>query len=272
VADNTLSIRVPVSGAIPEDYEVGGASDIDVLAIMGDWDGSGSGSDFLPVVQFLDAAGQVIAQAVGTVIAAGGSATVTFAPFLRGQTSSPSGGGIQFDTQPQAGQFLYVESDGPAHTSDFYGIELKDTSGNGIGLETNGGVYLVDGSTTLRWTDVSGEGTLFSNNLKVTGNSSLTLNGPNGLLFTGDDFTFTGTLTGGDDFSVNIAGGLILSAGPSSAAQLAIDTAGTVQMNAGGSTVEIDSSGNIFARPLPTSDPGVSGALWNSGGTVKVSP
>jgi hypothetical protein len=163
VADNTLSIRVPVSGAIPEDYVIGGASDIDVLAIMGDWDGSGSGSDFLPVVQFLDAAGQVIAQAIGAVIAAGGSATVTFAPFLESK-SVATGGGIQFDTSPQAGDWLYVETDNESGSPNGYGMEFNDQSGGGIKVESLYGVEVLSaGSDGISLRDIgTGGAQLFS--------------------------------------------------------------------------------------------------------------
>lgn len=92
MADGTLSIHVPQTGATPEDYLVSGAAAINVLAVRGSWDGSGAAGDFLPVVQFLNAAEEVMAQAQGATVTAGDSVDYTFAPFLRSQASTPSGG------------------------------------------------------------------------------------------------------------------------------------------------------------------------------------
>lgn len=49
------------------------------------------------------------------------------------------GGGLQFDTYPQAGQYLYVETGGSADSPSGYGQEFFDDSGNGINLATASG-------------------------------------------------------------------------------------------------------------------------------------
>lgn len=36
--------------------------------------------------------------------------------------------------------------------------------------------------------------------------------------------------------------------------------------------VEIDANGNVIMKNLPTSDPGIPGALWNNLGVINVSP
>jgi hypothetical protein len=133
VADATLQILGLGTSAVPLDYTVSGPQTLDLIAVKGDFDGSAAGVDFFPVVQIISPAGAVMATSTGPTITAGSSATVTFAPFLR-SAATASGGGIQFDTQPQAGQFLYVEADGPGTTADSYAIQLNDTTGNGIGL------------------------------------------------------------------------------------------------------------------------------------------
>jgi hypothetical protein len=48
-------------------------------------------------------------------------------------------GGIQFDTYPQAGQYLYVETEGSATSPSGYGQEFYDHSGNGINLGVSNG-------------------------------------------------------------------------------------------------------------------------------------
>ncbi len=71
------------------------------------------------------------------------------------------GGGIQFDTYPQAGQWLYLETDGTDASPSGYGLEVYDSSGLGIDLASNGGITLhntADGGVSI--TNTSDGGTL----------------------------------------------------------------------------------------------------------------
>src|SRR6185312_3436643 len=52
---------------------------------------------------------------------------------------TPGGGGLQFDTYPQAGQYLYLETDGSDTSPSGYGQEFYDESGNGISHAVSGG-------------------------------------------------------------------------------------------------------------------------------------
>jgi hypothetical protein len=133
VADATLQILGLGTSAVPLDYNVSGPQTLDLIAVQGTFDGSSAAVDFVAVVEIVSPAGVVMATSTSPTITAGSSASVTFAPFLRSATSAAAGG-IQFDTQPQAGQYLYVEADGPGTTTDGYAIQLSDQTGNGIGL------------------------------------------------------------------------------------------------------------------------------------------
>jgi len=55
-----------------------------------------------------------------------------------------AGGGLQFDTYPQAGQWLYIETDGTDTSPSGFGVEVFDDSGNGIDLKaaSGGGILL----------------------------------------------------------------------------------------------------------------------------------
>lgn len=79
----TIYVPVAGTGAAPQTYNTPGASILDLQAVSADFNGSGAGSDFKPAVQLLDSSGHVMATVVGETVTAGGSASVTFAPFLR---------------------------------------------------------------------------------------------------------------------------------------------------------------------------------------------
>lgn len=102
-----------------------------------------------------DQSGQVIAtKRQGQTIDAGASGSATWALRLADEAAAaPVGGGIQFDTFPQAGEWLFVETTGPGTTPFGFGIELKPSdgllvntpramqvfAGQGIGLTATGG-------------------------------------------------------------------------------------------------------------------------------------
>ena len=96
MADATQQILGLGTGLVPLDYNVTGDTDLDLVAVQADFDGSGSAVAFVPMVQIIGPAGQVMAQAQGDSIAAGASGTATFFPF--GKKSS---GGSTEDTKQQ---------------------------------------------------------------------------------------------------------------------------------------------------------------------------
>jgi hypothetical protein len=67
-----------------------------------------------------------------------------------------SGGGIQFDTYPQAGQYLYVETEGSATSPSGYGQEFYDNSGNGINLGVSGHRIDVEAETVASFRALHG--------------------------------------------------------------------------------------------------------------------
>jgi hypothetical protein len=128
MADGTKTIKVPRSGAPPEDYEIGGAADFDLIAARAVYDGSGAMGDFLPTLQILNAAGEVMATVFGSPVTAGDSREVTFAPFLR-TSEAGTGDGIRFDF-PNVGGYLDITVDAPDPGGR--GFDLRDANGDGI--------------------------------------------------------------------------------------------------------------------------------------------
>lgn len=80
------------------------------LSISATFDGSGAGADFMPCVSFYTTDGRLIGRFQGeATVTAGDTAQETFAPFL---SKRGSGAGIQFDKDPQDGDWLFVHTTG----------------------------------------------------------------------------------------------------------------------------------------------------------------
>jgi hypothetical protein len=111
-------------------------------------------------------------------------------------------GGIMFDTYPQAGQWLYIETDGTDTSPSGYGIEIFDTSGNGIDVGSNGGITLkniTDGDISL-------------NNTSSSGRVLIEASGSDGV-----DISTSGgpiSLSASGDISVTAAGNIIMAGLP----------------------------------------------------------
>lgn len=94
-------IRLP-DGPAPTTYTVPNAAEIVPKAINATFDGTGASGSFAPTVEYVSDGGVVVARVpCQTTVAAGGSAEVTFAPFLRG-------GGAAGSTATWAG--LYIDT------------------------------------------------------------------------------------------------------------------------------------------------------------------
>lgn len=83
-----VQIRLGDGGA-PQAYEVPNATEIIVKAVTATFDGSGAAGNFKPTLEIVSDGGVVMARVpCETEVSAGGSAEVTFAPFLRAAASA----------------------------------------------------------------------------------------------------------------------------------------------------------------------------------------
>jgi hypothetical protein len=162
VADGTVQILGLGTSAAPLEYTVSGSQALDLLAVKATFDGTAAGVDFVPVVEIVSDADVVMASGVGSKITAGGSATVTFAPFLKAATSTVAGAGIQFDVNPQSGTFLVVT------TSTF-----QEYTASIIGFDTTGGTQISFATGT---SFVVGAGT----NIQIDANTGMVFRPGNG--------------------------------------------------------------------------------------------
>lgn len=196
------------------------------------------------------------------------------------------GGGIQFDTSPQAGDWLYMETHDSAGAPGGYGIDLKTTEG-GIQLyadsvlNTNSheGTFITDdGPTGIRLV-ATGEGSGFGAGelrLDCLGGTTTLRNTDEGVvLYSTGEFSpgrITDLSTAAPDFDGRP--GMIIAA----PAGLVVSAAGIDPGEEHGSLnivfLYTDTGSNLLCSPAVlarTTDPGIPGALYNSSGTVKVS-
>jgi hypothetical protein len=224
-------------GGLPRGYTLAAQELLQLLTAEATYDGSSAAGDFLPSVAIYSQEGRLLARTFpATAIGAGDSAKVTFAPFLRA-AGGAAGGGIQFDVD-NVGGYLQVEGganipSGPLEPSD---IGFQSNFGGGIGLwdgDTGGGITLVTGP--------------------VTGNE-----------FGGGSLILLAK--GGTAIDLITTGGII---DISSGSNVTVAANGNGVVHADGD-LSLTANNNTFMT-LPTSDPGILGALWNDGGTVKIS-
>jgi hypothetical protein len=239
VADATLQILGLGTSAVPLDYNVSGPQTLDLIAVKGDFDGSAAGVDFVPVVEIISPAGAVMATSTGPTITAGSSATVTFAPFLRGATSTtPGASGWQFDTYPQAGTWGFVETTG---TLDAATVAALAARYPGAPLSTFNGaetLFLVSGSAAFQvYAPDAGQINLATDGFGVINLRSFQI------FLVGDQVQVSGDqgvnvqATGGSDLTLQADSGL---------------------------------GGSVVMPALPTSAPAGVGQLWNDLGTIKI--
>jgi len=134
--DETQPIVPGGSSSAPYDYEVPGAQSFTLQAVRASFDGSAAAESFLPCVQVLAAGGGIMASTVGSSVVAGGSADVTFAPFLDGGSVSSS----CCDTSTQGYEAVALATSPRAFwkLNETSGTTAHDATGNGYDLTVSG--------------------------------------------------------------------------------------------------------------------------------------
>jgi hypothetical protein len=135
MADRTVPIGNLGESDAPLTYTVPPSFSFTLMGVRASFDGAGAAGAFLPCVQLISDSGQMMAQTIGSAVAAGGSADVTFAPFLGGLAgSTPAGSGIQFDTFPQSGDWLYVQTTDGTGAPSGIPLHFYDSSAAAVGI------------------------------------------------------------------------------------------------------------------------------------------
>jgi len=154
VAVETLEIASLPSGGAPISYTVSGDQVFDLIGVRAVFDGTGAGGNFLPCVQIKSAAGHILSQSIGSSVTAGGSADVSFAPFLR-STGGGGGTGTISDITSTDGSVTITNPTGPTTDLSAHGIQFAAGYYNsnsltvGSGSSANFHINHVFGATPL---------------------------------------------------------------------------------------------------------------------------
>lgn len=95
--------------ATPHEYKLSAGEAFEPLSINATWDGSAAAGAFLPCCSFYSQDGRLLARTFPAQVAAGDTAEVTYSPFgaaLASAAGAGGAGGLQFDVDPQEGNFL----------------------------------------------------------------------------------------------------------------------------------------------------------------------
>jgi hypothetical protein len=237
-------------GDAPYSYEVPASLEVQPYTSTATFDGTGAGGSFVPTLSIYSQSGALLASVfpVGVVMSPGDVAEVTWLPpFGSAPSASPAGGGIKFDTHPQGGTWLYVETDGPAAGPNGYGMDFEDDSGNGLNLQSTTVVSINSTDPSIDGIELQAAG----------GASAVSLNmGDAG--FQVDDYTH-----GGIKLQEEAGGtaGIVLRD---------LGTGGVELDSAGGGPISLVNTGHLVITGLPTSNPGGSGVVWNNSGVLSI--
>jgi hypothetical protein len=132
-----VTARVPGTNTTTISYTIPGAG-LDVETVRVGIDASLAGSAVTATVTITDQSGVVIAtKPQNATIPSGATGSATWALRLDDDTTGTAGGGgIAFDTYPQAGNWLEVETDDSSGSPNGWGTHLADFSTGGMELET----------------------------------------------------------------------------------------------------------------------------------------
>lgn len=234
--DGTLQILGLGTSPAPLKYDVSGNQPLDLIAVKADFDGSGSGTSFVPVVEILSDASHIMATAKGSTVAAGASATVTFATFLGGTDSGATGDFVEFDVSPTSGDFLDVLTAGPSGA----GLVLKD-----IGNSGDTGILIEEIGDAGMQLNNAGDGDYGIRN-QGAGSFTIEQTGNAPFLIRNDG---NGGTTIQDDEGVL-----------------------TISPRNDSLVLAVQFANSLIITGLPTSSPGVSGSVWVSGGVLNIDP
>jgi hypothetical protein len=175
---NQAQLALGDSGDAPQTYRVPKAQLIRLLCANASFDGSGAAGDYLPAIELVSDADEVVSRTFGDQVTAGDSAEVTFGAFLGGST------GIRFGVF-NVGSFLDVTGSGYINfVGDSFAYSVGPAPfvflrGNGTGIDI---VASDQTFTTNPEINVDAAGNVFISAGVAAGNNPITIkvDGANG--------------------------------------------------------------------------------------------
>jgi hypothetical protein len=238
MAERTVPIGNLGESDAPLTYTVPPSFSFTLMGVRASFDGAGASGAFLPCVQLVSDSGQIMAQTIGSSVASGGSADVTFAPFLRGAEAAAGAAGWQFDTYPQAGTFGYVETTGTLDAPTVAALEARYPAAPAATFNGAETLFLVSGSAAFQvYAPDAGQINLDTDGFGVVNIRSFEL------------FIVC------DQVKIQGDQGVVIQATAGSDLDLSADTG---------------LGGNVLMASLPTSAPAGLGRVWNNGGVLNV--
>jgi hypothetical protein len=134
----------------PASYTVPSSQEINPTSVFAEFDGTGAAGPFIPVLRFVAQSGEILSQTfpTGVTLTTGDVARVTFAPFGFSASQGSTGGGLQFDTDPQPGDWFV------ASTTDVTPAKFPDP----VTGHQYGWVFQADPATSGRGTLITASG------------------------------------------------------------------------------------------------------------------
>lgn len=266
--------------AAPNDWVLPDSVAVQLKAARAVFDGTSSGSSFLPAVEIISDSGNPVGTYVtSTAVAAGSAADVSFGPFLKGAQASVTGTGLRYDVD-NTGDWFYADANA---ANDVSGAawEFFDNGASGFGIyihSANGRIDLAAGNighfgsqNRLELDSISGP-VLISGNASdafsptavyatVPDGQNIELNAGTGV---NNSRFFVGGLVGNPEIS-GISGEVVfnLNGGTGAGTNAFVVNDGTNPQ------FEVRKDGNVFMPHLPTADPGThDGRIWSNGGVL----
>lgn len=131
---NQAQLALGDSGAAPQTYKVPKAQQVRVICANARYNGAAAAGNFLPAVELVSDAGEIVARCIGSQVLAGDSADVTFGAFLGNSDA------IRFGVFNR-GSFLdvqtadYIDFKGLNFTAEMLNQPNIRISENGLGVD-----------------------------------------------------------------------------------------------------------------------------------------
>lgn len=175
-------------------WAVDGDEPVDVQSVYATFNGAAASGSYVAALTLYSPEGLILWRVHATqTLAVGDSADVTFAPFLEGEAAA-GGSGIQFDTNPQAGTYLWTQT-----TGGLAGVGLSLTNEQDVLITSNTDDVTITAADLMT---IGGD----SKASIGSANGDVVLDAPNAFLRTSSESAVLETTDAGGSFLIDANG------------------------------------------------------------------